>query len=139
MFYLKIYNVFSSLKNFKIAKFREKENEKQLFIKNRDTYQNENLSDLVKNGNEMNKIIEFEGILVQKSDPIYRDAQGFRAHFFAPTKKVLGKSVNTFWVNIMVILGMALTLFIALYFDALKKLIDWLGKASTKIGLSKEE
>lgn len=138
-FYIKIYNVFSRLKNFKIAEFREEKNGKQLFIKKRDTYQNENLSDLVKNGNEMNKIIEFEGILVQKSDPIYRDAKGFRAHFFAPTKKVLGKSVNTFWVNIMVILGMALILFISLYFDALKKLIEWLGEVSSKIGLSKEK
>ena len=138
-FYIKVYNVFARLKNLKIAEFRGKENGKQLFIEQRDNYQNESLTDLVKNNNEMNKIIEFEGGLVQKSDPIYRGAESFRAHFFAPSKKVFGKSIDTFWVNIMVILGIAFSLFISLYFDALKKLIDWLGEISTKIGLSKEE
>ena len=137
--YIKYYNAFADAKNRKIADFRKEKNGKKLFIEKRDSYQNESLTDLVKNNNELNKIIQFEGRLVQKSDPIYRDAKGFRAHFFAPTKKVLGKSVNTFWVNIMVILGMALILFISLYFDALKKLIEWLGEVSSKIGLSKEK
>ena len=138
-FYIKMYNVFARLKNKKIAHIRSKENGKKLFIDKRDNYQNESLSDLVKNKNEMNKIIEFEGQLVQKSDPIYRDAKGFRAHFFTPSKQLFGYSIDTFWANTLVIMGMAFVLFITLYYDILKRIIDWLGEISNKIGLSKDE
>lgn len=137
--YIKYYNAFADIKNRKIADFRKEKDGKKLFIEKRDAYQNESLSDLVKNNNELNKIIEFEGRLVQKSDPVYIDAKGFRAHFFAPTKKLFGSTVDTYWVNVFVILGMAFSLFISLYFDLLKRIIDSLGELSTKIGLSKEE
>ncbi|MBL56643.1 MAG: ABC transporter [Flavobacteriales bacterium] len=137
--YIKYYNAFADAKNRKIAAFRNEKDGKKLFIEKRDRYQNESLTDLVKNNNELNKIIQFEGRLVQKSDPIYRDSKGFRAHFFAPTKTILGMSIDTFWVNIFVIMGMAFILFVSLYYDILKKCIDWLGELTTKIGLSKEE
>ena len=137
--YIKYYNAFADIKNRKIADFRKEKDGKKLFIEKRDAYQNESLSDLVKNNNELNKIIEFEGRLVQKSDPVYIDAKGFRAHFFAPTKKLFGSTVDTYWVNVFVILGMAFSLFISLYFDLFKRIIDSLGELSTKIGLSKEE
>ena len=138
-FYIKMYNIFARLKNQKIAKFRNKENGKLLFIEQRDNFQNESLNDLVKNKDELNKIIEFDEQLVQKSDPIYRDAKGFRAHFFAPSKQLFGYSLDTFWVNILVILGMTFSLFISLYFDILKRTIDWLGELTTQVGFSKEE
>ena len=138
-FYIKMYNLFARLKNKKIAKVRSEKNGKKEFIEQRDKYQNESLTDLVKNKNEINKIIEFDGQLVQKSDPIYRDSKSFRAHFFAPSKKLFGLSIDTYWINIMVILGMAFILFISLYFDILKRIIDWIGEISNKIGLSKED
>ena len=93
----------------------------------------------MKNSDELNKIINFDGRLVQKSDPIYRDAQGFRAHFFAPTKKLFGFSFDTYWINILVVFGMAFLLFITLYFDLLKRTIDSLGELSKKTGLSKDK
>ncbi len=138
-YYIRLYNIFARLKNQKIARFRNKENGKILFIEQRDNYQNESLNDLVKNKDELNKIIEFEEQLVQKSDPIYRDAKKFRAHFFAPSKQFFGYSLDTFWINIFVILGMTFILFISLYFDLLKRIIDWLGELTTKVGFSKEE
>ena len=134
-----MYNIFARLKNQKIAKFRNKGNGKILFIEQRDNYQNESLTDLVKNKDEMNKIIEFDGQLVQKSDPIYRDAKNFRAHFFAPKKQLFGYSIDTFWMNVIVILGMAFILFVTLYFDVLKRTSDWIGEASKMSGISKPE
>ena len=138
-FYIKLYNIFARLKNQHIAYVRNKENGKKIFIDKRDNYQNESLTELVKNKNEMNKIIEFEGQLVQKSDPIYRDAKYFRAHFFAPKKQLFGYSIDTFWVNVIVILGMAFILFAMLYLDVLKRTIEWLGEVSKMIGLIKSE
>ena len=138
-YYIKMYNIFARLKNQKIARFRNKENGKVLFLEQRDHYQNESLNDLVKNKDELNKIIEFEEQLVQKSDPIYREAKGFRAHFFAPSKQLFGYSLDTYWINILVIFGMTFILFISLYFDTLKRTIDWLGELTTKVGFSEEE
>jgi hypothetical protein len=137
-FYTKYYNANSKRKNIIISQLQKKENGKALFLDKRDNFQNESLSDLVKNNNELNKIIEHNGALIQKSDPIYRDADGLRAHFFAPTKYIFGKQIDTFWVNISIIILMSITLFMSLYFDLLKRSIDWIGIISTKIGLSKE-
>jgi hypothetical protein len=94
---------------------------------------------LVKNKDEMNKIIEFDHQLVQKSDPIYRDAKSFRAHFFAPKKQLFGYSLDTFWINIIVIFGMAFILFITLYLNILKSIIDWIGEVSNRIRMYKKE
>lgn len=138
LFYTKYYNANSKHKNLLIAETQKTDGGKAQFLALRDNYQNESLSDLVKNNNEMNKIIEHEGILIQKSDPVYRDASGLRAHFFAPTKNVLGYQIDTFWVNIIIILMMAFSLFITLYFDILKRTIDWIGELSNRIGFSKE-
>lgn len=138
-FYITFYNVFASIKNKKVYELKKESKDADGFIERRDEYQNENLADLVQNSTELNKIIEFDNELVQKSDPVFRDAQGFRAHFFAPTKKVFGQLIDTYWVNIGVILIMALSLFVTLYFDLLKKLIDSIAEVSTKVGLSKEE
>lgn len=136
--YLKLRNAFNDMKYKRIAELRKAENGKALFLKERDNYQNESLMDLVTNKNELNQIIRFEGELIQKVDPIYKDATSFRAHFFAPTKMILGSSIDTFWLNIVVIMGMSISLFITLYFDLLKRLIDWIGELSNKIGLAKE-
>jgi hypothetical protein len=138
-FYTKYYNTHSKIKNIIISQLQKQENGKALFLEKRDNNQNESLSDLVKNNNELNKIIEYNGSLIQKSDPIYRDSEGIRAHFFAPTKKIFNKKIDTFWVNIIIIIIMSLALFITLYLDLLKKLIDRIGEISTKIGLSKEQ
>lgn len=138
-FYTVYYNANSKEKSKIIRSHRNKENGKVEFLAKRDNYQNESLIDLVKNNNEINKIIEHDGLLIQKSDPVYRDAEGLRAHFFAPTKNVFGKQVDTYWVNVIMILVMAFVLFITLYLDLMKRTIDWIGEISAKIGLSKEE
>ena len=79
------------------------------------------------NKNELEKVIEWHGELIQRSDPIYKDPQGFRAHYLAPSKKLFGRYITTFSANVMVLWLFSITLAITLYFDALRKLIDFLG------------
>jgi hypothetical protein len=98
----------------------------------KDRYTNDALSDFVKDKNEMNKIIELDNHLIQKADPIYLSPENFRAHFYAPEKKIFGVYIDTFWVNIAVIWLMSFVLSITLYFDALKNLIDGLEKVFEK-------
>ena len=94
-------------------------------------YKNESLEDFVTNKNDLNVIIEYEGELIQKNNPVYLDphhAGLFDAHFYSPRKKVFGTYVDTFWANILVLWLMSITLVIMLYFDALRKFIESFGR-----------
>jgi ABC transport system ATP-binding/permease protein len=75
------------------------------------------------------RIAEWEGELVQKIYPIYfddhRPANGFdfRENFYVPTKYFLGNKYDTLYFNIAIIWSMTLLLYVALYFEGLKKLV----------------
>ncbi|MEZ4937381.1 MAG: ATP-binding cassette domain-containing protein [Crocinitomicaceae bacterium] len=91
-------------------------------------FTNESLDNFCLNKTDLTNIIEYEGHLVQKSDPIYKmpdpNKGFFGAHFYAPKKFLFGKEIDTFWANLIVIWGMSFLLIITLYFDVFKKLID---------------
>lgn len=102
------------------------------YLKLRDMYNNEKLQDIVTSVYEKNRIIRYENRLIQQVDPIYLDADnstffGFRAHFYAPKKWFLGRYFDTFGFDIVVIWIMSLGMYIALYFELLKKIVDWAG------------
>jgi len=48
----------------------------------------------------------------------------YRAHFFAPKKNLFGADVSTFLFNILVIWSMAVLLYVTLYFELLRKLLN---------------
>ena len=80
---------------------------------------------------DKNKIIEYSNSYVQNYDPIYLDPQkkgflAFRTHFFAPSKYIFGKMVDTFTFNISLVLLSTLALFIILYFDLLLRFIHFI-------------
>lgn len=110
-----------------------KEQAKQAFIDLKNHSENESLSDLVRNSNELNQIIEVDGKLIQRADPVYQDPDGFRAHFYAPRKKFAGRYYSTFWANISVLWIMSIFLAITLYFDAFKRLGTALGRLSERL------
>ena len=51
-----------------------------------------------------------------------------RAHFYAPVKIIGNRSVDTLWFNIMVIWLMSVILYITLYFDVIRKSLNFLGR-----------
>ncbi|MCB0401686.1 MAG: ATP-binding cassette domain-containing protein [Flavobacteriales bacterium] len=131
-YYLKKYKTAYDKRDDLIAQLNKDEEAKAKFIELKNNYTNDALSDFVKDKNSLNKILELDGHLIQKADPIYLSPKGFRAHFYAPEKRVFGKYYDTFWVNIIVIWGMSIFLAITLYFDLLKKLIEGSGKLFEK-------
>lgn len=95
----------------------------------RDQYHNEGVSDIVRKVYEKNKILEFDHQLVQHYDPIYQDpyvgsAWTLRTHFFSPRKPFLGRTYDTYWYNMFFIWILTALLYLALYDEWLKKLID---------------
>jgi ABC transport system ATP-binding/permease protein len=97
---------------------------------NKNRFYNESLADLVTNVSEKNRIIEYEGQLVQQVDPVFLDPEpshmlDYRTHFFAPKKNLMGSLVDTYWFNLLVIWMMTLFLYGVLYLELLKKLVGW--------------
>lgn len=98
------------------------------FRKNR--FYNQSLADLVTNVGETDRIIEYEGRLVQQIDPVFQDPQpesrlDYRAHFFAPKKNLLGHLVSTYWFNTLVIWMMTIVLYLTLFMKLPAKIIGY--------------
>ncbi|MDD2197725.1 MAG: ATP-binding cassette domain-containing protein [Bacteroidales bacterium] len=105
----------------------------KLYEAKRNAYHNESVADLATKKFEKNNILQYKGELVQQNDPIYRDPIpnnrfDFRSHFLAPRKHFLGKFYDTFWFNVCFIWFMSIVLYFTLYFELLKKLIEFFGK-----------
>ncbi len=92
-------------------------------------YFNLSLDDLLRNVNTKARIELHKGEFVQNIDPIFKlpSENGFfnyRTHFFSPSKLIFGKKIGTFWFNISVLWFMTFILYISLYFDIFKVLIN---------------
>ena len=125
----RLYNKTSDEKDKLVNELQKNDEASALYTKIRHDYNNEALEDFVlnKGSGRTEYIMEYKNHLYQKSDPIYLDpSQKFiKAHFYAPRKQVFGSYYSTFAINIIVIWGMTLLLYLALYFRWLKKLLDF--------------
>jgi ABC transport system ATP-binding/permease protein len=101
-------------------------------------FQNESIGDLVKNVKEQHRIIETEGRLIRKINPIYMDPEkpghflDFRTQLFVPTKHFMGQYFDTTYFNITVIWMMTFFLTILLYFDVLRRVVEILSNIGFK-------
>jgi len=105
----------------------------KLYEGKRRAYHNESISDLATKFTEKNKILQYKDELVQQNDPVFRDPLpnhllDFRSHFLAPRKHFLGMYFDTFWFNLSAIWIMTILLYVTLYYESLKKLIELFSK-----------
>ncbi|HRG78511.1 MAG TPA: ATP-binding cassette domain-containing protein [Cyclobacteriaceae bacterium] len=102
----------------------------ELFDQSRMRFVNEAVNDWVTNSNDPMRIVEWKGELIQKLSPIYFDDHrpsnplDFRANFYVPTKYFAGKKFDTLYFNISFIWFITILLYIALYFQLFKKLVN---------------
>ena len=129
-YYRKMFSEANSLKDRFISTNLNQDPEK--FNRIKDQYFNESISSIVRKEFEKNKLLRQGNHLVQMADPIYQmpepeGALSFRTHFFAPAKHIGGKFFETLWFNIIVVWILTTLLYLVLYFDLLKKGLNWLG------------
>ncbi|MCG8698763.1 MAG: ATP-binding cassette domain-containing protein [Bacteroidales bacterium] len=113
------------------------ENKPELYHEFRDRFLNENIADIMKKVYEGDKMLEFDGHLVQNIDPIYLDhipkgPLNIRCHFFAPRKYIFGRYFETYWFNMTVLWIMSIFFYIVLYYDGTKRIFAKLEKLSKK-------
>ena len=140
--YVRQRNTIDSEKDRLISSKIRTAEERVAFNQLKDDYFNESLSDLVLNSNDFYRIIERDGHLIQKLNPIYRDpfnSNFLRSQFFAPRKKILSYYIDTYWANVLVIWIMSLLLMITLYFNVLERSLSFFGEMVEKIPLRKKE
>lgn len=131
-YYINYYNRASMLKDSRLTKL-----EAQIPggpRKLRDDYFNSALEEFVTNKDETNKIIEFNGELVQKMDPVFMDpVHNFvKAHFYSPVKKIFGVSIDTYIVNTMVLWFFVLVFYLLLYLRVFKRFLEWIEKIHSR-------
>jgi hypothetical protein len=123
-YYVRKYNEANDLKDAYITKLESAD--KAGFQKFRNDYFNKSLEEIVTSKNESQKIINYQGEIIQKIDPIYMDPKQefIKAHFYSPAKPVFGYYVDTYIVNVAVIWVMTIALYLMLYFRVLKKALS---------------
>jgi ABC-type multidrug transport system ATPase subunit len=132
--YLNTYNL-SVLKKEKLMNYYENSADIDYSVNDyKNKYFNESLSDLVRNIAVKERLLEYDGQLIQQIDPIFNSpeypnhALDYRTHFFAPRKHLFGANFDTYYFNIIVIWFMTIMLYITLYFEVLRKMIDSFSK-----------
>lgn len=132
--YLDTYNL-SVLKKEKLMNYYENSEDYDYNLNDyKNKYFNESLSDLVRNIAVKERLLEYRGQLIQQIDPIFNSpeypnhALDYRTHFFAPRKHFLGVYFDTYYFNIVVIWFMTILLYITLYYEVLRKMIDSFSK-----------
>ncbi|MFC1732927.1 ATP-binding cassette domain-containing protein [candidate division KSB1 bacterium] len=93
-------------------------------------HHNKALEVLVLNTEAKNYYRETANGIMQKIAPIYKDPDfhNGRAHFLASEKRVFRMRIDTLYFNLAIILLMCTILYIALYFDWLRKVIELFGE-----------
>jgi hypothetical protein len=93
-------------------------------------YNNQRLADIVLNQSDLTAVPYYErkNRWIQKSMPVFMKptSRSGRAHFYAPYKRLGNLEIETVYFNTIAIWIMVLLLYIALYFNLLKKFIDYL-------------
>jgi hypothetical protein len=92
-------------------------------------YSNRAVTSYVTNSLDPEKVVTYEGRVIQKIDPIFQDVPepvhffDFRGVFFRPVKYFAGRTWDTVYFNLAVIWVMTLTFFVMLYFDVFRRII----------------
>jgi len=124
--YINIYNNANQELDKILNNLQNTPEKRENFLAIKRNYHNQKLADFVENRDEINRIIEYKGELIQKYGPIYMDPEYkfIRAHFYAPRKQIFGKYYETLWINTLIIFIHAIILYILLYLRVFKKFLD---------------
>ncbi|MGQ1786734.1 MULTISPECIES: ATP-binding cassette domain-containing protein [unclassified Saccharicrinis] len=135
--YRKLFNNTDNKLDLKKKELTNSDIKREQFNQLKKDYHNLELERFVKNSNNIfsNKIIEYNGKLVQKADPIFKepDSKLLKAHFLSPYKRLGKYTIDTIWANLTVIWFYNLLLFIILQSSLLKKVMFNLSELYNRI------
>jgi hypothetical protein len=97
-------------------------------------YTNKKLASFVLNDELGDKTIQTSKKIIRKYKPIYMSptTKYGRAHFCAPFKIAGNLKIDTFWFNLIVIWLVSFLMYLALYFNILRKMISGFGDSGKR-------
>ncbi|MFM2201358.1 MAG: hypothetical protein RL040_558 [Bacteroidota bacterium] len=133
-YYVNNYNQVNDQREMLVTELTATPELRTSYLRLQDASYNESLEDFVTNKNDLKKIVEADGALIQKQNPIFLDPSGgfFNAHYYAPSKVIFGQRISTLSANVFVIWFMTAGLAVLLWFDGLKKMLDFLSRQGKK-------
>jgi ABC transport system ATP-binding/permease protein len=101
-------------------------NSKAELLKWKERNYNESLADILLNRTVLKKSFETRDRIIQKADPVFMSPGSHkgRAHFYAPYKMIGNWRIDTLWFNVVAVWLMSIVMFVTLYFNVLKRIID---------------
>ena len=125
--YIVQYNTAASKKDEIYNNWVKRLGSSDAFIQYKQKYYNNQLAKVVTNDNELKDFDTQNGEVIRLKDAIFRtpEARNGRAHFYAPEKRILQFTIDTFWFNLLVIWLYSGLLFVILYYDVLRKIIAY--------------
>jgi hypothetical protein len=108
--------------------------EKDKLVRLKTDYYNKGLATFVLNGDITDQSVEKPKRIYRKYQPGYMPptANNGRAHFCAPFKMIGSLKIDTFWFNLIVIWLVSIILYIALYFNLLRKILSGFDKSNRR-------
>lgn len=132
-YYKVLYNESDNRLDTKIKEQTNTEEKRLNYLAAKSKYHNDDLERFVTNSNNFfsNKIIEYNGELWQKVDPIYQDPEHsiIKAHFLSPTKPLGNLQFQTYYANTVIIWLINIILLVMLYLRALPTILSLRTKA----------
>ena len=129
-FYSNQFNNANDQKEKIIRAYLEEPEKRREFENLRYSYQNDRISQVVKNMADPERIVEQDGQLIRKIYPIFLRPENngtiksLRTPFYVPEKPFFGAYISTFHFNLGVIWLMIIILSFSLYFDWLRKILN---------------
>jgi ABC-type multidrug transport system ATPase subunit len=98
------------------------------YLNLKDNYYNNRLATILLNHEVTDQSLDRPTRIIQKYEPVYMKptSKYGRAHFYAPYKLIGNLPIDTYWFNIIVIWIVSLILYIALYYNLLRKFITYI-------------
>ena len=112
-----------------IAERTKNSESKSKYMMLRDKFENEQIGNMIKNIQTKKRVVRSDDALVQKIYPIYAKNEfpssslDFRTNFYYPEKYFAGRYIDTKVFNVIIIWIMTVILFVAVYFDWLRKIV----------------
>jgi ABC-type multidrug transport system ATPase subunit len=100
----------------------------------RDQYENAQLCDILLASKTLDKIEQKGSVLIRQYQPVYMEpfSRTGRAHLYAASKKIGNREFATLGFNLVVIWFTVLLLYFILYFDLLRKVLEFSGRISLR-------
>ena len=91
-------------------------------------YFNDKLDEVVKNSLVKDKTVIDENKIIRRFQPVFVESKStgiYSAPFYSYSKSFFGIQLETFWFNLLMIVLMAIILYLTLYYDLLRKALEW--------------